>query len=99
MASTEMEGYFNTTLAQSAKTGNTRILQQMVKKIGEVNAISDDEGKTPLDMAAENGNRAAVNLLVNAGADVNKSFIAALTNTDDRALDILLETGADVNIV
>ena len=63
-------GYLSTNLRTAARTGNLRVLKQMINKGADMN-MNDYVDKTALMLAAENGHLEAVKLLINAGADVN----------------------------
>ena len=97
MASKEIEGYLNTTLVQSIRKRNTRILKQILKKGADVNLKSD--GKTPLCLATEIGNVEVVRLLLDAGADVKDSMSDAVEKGHHEILRTLLKAGVDVNKV
>ena len=63
-------------------------------------------GSTALIKAAENGNNQAVDLLIRAGADVNKlndlkftALIRAAANGNENCVSSLVQAGADVNFV
>jgi serine/threonine-protein phosphatase 6 regulatory ankyrin repeat subunit B len=58
-------------LIQAAKTGNTKILQDLLGQGLDINT-QDKSGKTLLMLAASSGKYAAAELLIDKGADLNK---------------------------
>jgi ankyrin repeat protein len=85
---------------QAIRTNDLVGLRRLVSDLG-VNA-EDGSGLTPLTLAAAFGTREAVNVLVEAGADVksqNRSGLTALHVAwqDESVIRLLLARGADVN--
>ena len=115
-----MEKYFQNTFTRAAARRNVRILKQMLKKGADVNRC-DSDGKTPLILAVENKHDQtmgkteadgdqnctceAVNLLIQAGANVNKYYNfkritplwLAVKYNCVQCVSLLMEAGADVN--
>ena len=103
MASREIEGYLFTTLRTAARTGNLRVLKQMIKKGADMN-MNNYVDKTGLMLAAENGHLEAVKLLINAGADVNDrtrhgatSLSLAAEKNHVECISALVQAGANVH--
>ncbi|MBM3817777.1 MAG: hypothetical protein FJW14_01990 [Acidimicrobiia bacterium] len=85
---------------QAIRSNDLVALRALVKAQGT--AVTDRTGQTPLLMASAYGSESAVQLLVEAGADVKAASGAGLTPLhaaagDIRKVRILLDAGADVN--
>jgi ankyrin repeat protein len=88
------------------------VIERMLKVVAEIDA-KDEDGRTPLSVAAEGGEESTVKLLLKAGADSNAldssgrtptSFAAAFHGNGWRVsnyvsvLEALLDNGGNVNI-
>jgi ankyrin repeat protein len=89
----------------TVKKGDITKVTEIIKKNPKVVNEKNDEGETPLFIAAEEGNSAVAELLISRGADVNSKnnegetplFVAA--EEGNRAVvELLISRGADVNI-
>jgi ankyrin repeat protein len=95
-----------TPLLMAAKSGNSAVVDLLVKAGADTKAVSTT-GTTPLMLAAASGNADAVRILLNAGVPVNAKdlyqgqtalmFAAALNRAD--VIKVLLERGAEINAV
>ena len=92
-------------LIQAAATGRTDLIASILDRDGSVIDSPDAQGKTALFHAAHNNRLAAVKLLVERGADVNRSDavgIAALHRTSqqcsDELIQYLIDHGADAHL-
>jgi ankyrin repeat protein len=92
-------------LFQAAAMGRTGLIESILDRDGRVMDSPDDQGKTALFHAAHNNRLAAVKLLVERGADVNRSDavgIAALHRTSqecsDELIQYLIDHGADAHL-
>jgi ankyrin repeat protein len=92
-------------LFQAAATGRTDLIASILDRDGGLIDSPDDQGKTALFHAAHNNRLAAVKLLVERGADVNRSDavgIAALHRTSgqcsDGLIQYLIDHGADAHL-
>ncbi|MEQ9587974.1 MAG: ankyrin repeat domain-containing protein [Parvibaculaceae bacterium] len=94
-----------TDLFQAAAMGRSGLIESMLDRDGKLIDSTDDQGKTALFHAAHNNCLAAVKLLVERGADVNRSDavgIAALHRTSqqcsDELIQYLIDHGADAHL-
>jgi ankyrin repeat protein len=92
-------------LIQAAATGRTNLIEAMLNRDSSVLDTPDGQGKTALFHAAQNNRFAAVKLLVERGADVNRSDAvgtAALHRTSgqcsDELIQYLIDHGADAHL-
>jgi ankyrin repeat protein len=92
-------------LIQAAATGRTDLIASILDRDRGVIDSLDAEGKTALFHAAQNNRLAAVKLLVERGADVNRSDAvgsAALHRTSqqcsDELIQYLIDHGADAHL-
>src|SRR5207237_6724475 len=92
-------------LFQAAAMGRTGLIESILDRDGRLIDGADDRGKTALFHAARNNRLAAVKLLVERGADVNRSDavgIAALQRTSqqcsDELIQYLIDQGADAHL-
>jgi ankyrin repeat protein len=90
---------------QAAAMGRTDLIASILDRDGELIDSPDDLGKTALFHAAHNNRLAAVKLLVERGADVNRSDAvgtAALHRTSgqcsDELIQYLLDHGANAHL-
>jgi ankyrin repeat protein len=92
-------------LFQAAAMGQTGLIQSILDRDGTLIDSPDNRGRTALFHAARNNRFAAVKLLVERGADVNRSDavgIAALHRTSqecsDELIQYLIDHGADAHL-
>jgi ankyrin repeat protein len=92
-------------LFAAAATGRTGLIEEILDREGGVIDAEDGRGKTALFYAAHNNRLAAVKLLVERGADVNRSDAvgtAALHRTSgqcsDELIQYLIDHGADAHL-
>ncbi|MFI5455993.1 MAG: ankyrin repeat domain-containing protein [Isosphaerales bacterium] len=92
-------------LFQAAAMGRTGLIEAILDRDGGLIDSLDDRGRTALFHAARNNRFAAVKLLVERGADVNRSDavgIAALHRTSQQCSDdliqYLIDHGADAHL-
>jgi ankyrin repeat protein len=92
-------------LFTAAATGRTSLIESILDRDGSVLDTTDGQGKTALWHAAHNNRFAAVKLLVERGADVNRSDAvgtAALHRTSgqcsDELIQYLIDHGADAHL-
>jgi ankyrin repeat protein len=92
-------------LIQAAATGRTDLIASILDRDGGLIDGLDAEGKPSLFHAAQNNRLAAVKLLVERGADVNRTDavgIAALHRTSqqcsDELIQYLIDHGADAHL-
>ncbi len=92
-------------LFMAAAMGRTGLIETMLESDGRLIDILDDDGNTALFYAAHNNRFAAVKLLVERGADVNRSDavgVAALHRTSqqcsDELIQYLIDHGADAHL-
>ncbi len=92
-------------LFQAAATGRTNLIEAILDRDGSLIDKPDERGKTALFHAAHNNRFAAVKLLVERGADINRCDavgIAALHRTSgqcsDQLIQYLIDHGADAHV-
>ena len=92
-------------LLQAAATGRTEFIASILDRDSSAIDTPDSQGKTALFHAAHNNRLAAVKLLVERGADVNRSDAvgtAALHRTSrqcgDELIQYLIDHGADAHL-
>src|SRR6266849_6867008 len=92
-------------LLQAAAAGRTGLIEAILDRDGSLIDKPDDRGRTALFHAARNNRFAAVKLLVERGADVNRSDAvgtAALHRTSqecsDELIQYLIDHGADAHL-
>jgi serine/threonine-protein phosphatase 6 regulatory ankyrin repeat subunit B len=92
-------------LFQVTAMGRTALIEAILARDGSLIDSPDDRGRTALFHAARNNRFAAVKLLVERGADVNRSDavgIAALHRTSqecsDELIQYLIDHGADAHL-
>ena len=92
-------------LFQAAAMGRTRLIESILDRDSSVLDDTDAQGKTALFHAAHNNRLAAVKLLVERGADVNRSDAvgtAALHRTSgqcsDELIQYLIDHGANAHL-
>lgn len=75
-----------------------RTMRTLLRRGAEIDAEGHKD-ITPLGVAVQRGNSVGINMLLSAGADVNKSLLAVsrLSNSETNMIRTLLEHGADVN--
>ncbi len=96
----------NTPLHCAAKAGRLSVVELLIRRGADINAVNDDSyGKTPLHCAAKAGRSRVVELLIRCGADINArtrinhntSLHLAGWNNRLSVVDVLIRCGADVN--
>lgn len=91
---------------QLIRSGNLNEIRQAIADDSRLATLQDELGRSPLQIASEKGFLALVNVLINAGADVNhrdnlKGFTAlhyAALHNHPRILKFLLARGADLRL-
>jgi ankyrin repeat protein len=78
--------------------GQKDIVEILISKGADVN-VKDENGWTPLNIAAVKGRNQIVKLLIEKEADLNSStpLIAAATDGHMEVIELLIANGADVN--
>ncbi|WP_339046990.1 ankyrin repeat domain-containing protein [Candidatus Mesenet endosymbiont of Phosphuga atrata] len=91
-------GRFTTPIHKAAECGNTYALKYFINKFpkNDILNLQDKDGKTPLHLAISNGNRKAVEFLVENGADFDKQDDKGITPfelalQDNRFSDICID--------
>jgi ankyrin repeat protein len=93
-----------TLLSRAARWGKADLVQALLERGATVDAI-DDRGRTPLMVAAQGKHPAVVTALLDAGASltvqdsVGTPLCWAAGFGDARSVKIMIERGADVNVV
>lgn len=95
----------NSDLCSAAMKGDTAVVQALLDKGADVNAIFNGPlGQTVLILAAEAGHNEIVKMLLAKGADVNMktkygstALMCAAESGQTEIVKILLDKGADVN--
>jgi ankyrin repeat protein len=89
----------------AVREGDTATVQTMLNVNNTLANIQNMQGSFPLFMAAENGHHLIVELLINAGADINRNsenewsaLSGAASYGHINVLRLLIEEGANVNI-
>ena len=97
--------YGVTALHTASAGGNKEVVELLLAKGADINALQRGHGYTPLHWAVKAGHKDIVELLINKGADVNKQMslfyasplhIAAGAGFKDIA-ELLIDRGADAN--
>jgi len=97
-------GSYKTALTTAVADGDERQVRDLVRSIrgkAVINAPRAD-GRTPLGIAVENRDCRMVEILVNAGADINKpcpvtALMQATVSRDEDMVEMLIYLKADVN--
>lgn len=95
-----------TQLMKVSASGNISKLKTLIKEEANINAVSSD-GESALMYAARNGNHIAVDFLLGKGAKINHvtsiggntALILAIKFSDKRMVELLLNFGANPNII
>lgn len=96
----------NTIIFDAVESGDIEAVRRAIASGADVNAIRDNEGKSPIHWAAYDGSTEIARLLIEKGADVNSADEYGVTplmqacdggHTDTARL--LIEHGANVNAV
>jgi ankyrin repeat protein len=86
----------------AAKRGSASTIQKMIKDGYDKNIKDKQSGRTALMLATLNRYIAVMNVLIDAGADVNiqdkEGRTALVMSSTQKSISSLLEAGADVNI-
>ena len=95
--------YGYSALDRAVQNGHVKILKYLLKKAGSVNAEGTPDGGTPLLTAAHIGQLACMQVLLDAGADMNRPdqkgrtiLYWAAGGGHVKAVELLLAYGADV---
>lgn len=87
-----------------AKEGRTEKVQSLLKDHPDLVSATDDNGYTPLFLAADTGQKDVVKLLIASGADVNfktghgeTPLAHAVVSSNKDVAELLLAHGADIN--
>ncbi len=98
------EDFTEMLLGNAARQGNKQEIERLLCQGLSSDATEDPRGKTPLIQAAMNGHSECVEVLLKAGADVNRPFgcgWTALLEASKKGcigcVDLLLKSGARVN--
>jgi len=91
----------NKTLAEAIKNNDSQQVMDLLKAGADPNISSGADGSTPLMIAAGEGNVKLINMLLDAGADLNAMdkngdsvLVYAARNGRKYAIDALIEAGA-----
>lgn len=90
-------------MLKSIKQGSTEMLALYLADGGNANAILDNQKNTLLNYSIKYKNLSAVKLLLDKDADVDlvsegkTPLMFALSNNDDRMMNLLIRAGADLN--
>src|SRR5580693_3786045 len=94
-----------TPLSLAATNGNAAMIEKLLKAGENANAVVSESGDTVLMLAARTGKPDAVAMLLNRGADVNKTnatgqtaLMWAASQRNSAALHVLIEHKADLSI-
>ena len=93
-----------TTQQRAVNTSINKKIEELIAKGADVNYQEQEQGMTPLIICCSNGLFDTFKLLVNSGADINKSsyygttpVIFSVINGEIRILNALILLGADIN--
>ena len=94
-----------TPLSLAATNGNAAMIEKLLKAGEDANAVVSESGDTVLMLAARTGKPDAVAMLLNHGADVNKTnatgqtaLMWAASQRNSAAVQVLIEHKADLSI-
>ena len=94
----------NTRLIIDAYFGDTPEVERLIEEHPEYINKANNDGITPIFMAASAGHCPEIELLINAGADMNKHskngvtpLLMAIYNNHLPAIELLIRRGVDVN--
>lgn len=93
-----------TLMHTAALHGHVTITRKLLKLQRDAIKISDETGKTPLHLAAKNGNNKVVSVLLNTGSNIHAKDRTGMTplhfaaeEGNEKTMKILLRGGADPN--
>ena len=85
----------NSLLIQAALWDNVDLLLDLLQEDHDINCV-DSWGRTPLHAAAVSGNSKCLEVLINAGADINKQ--CGVRGENKTALHLCAELGYQTNV-
>ena len=87
----------------ACENGNIDVIQRFINDGFDINQELDEYGWTPLIFASDNGHKEIVEMLMRAGADIEKAdkygwtpLIVAINNGHKEIVEILIRAGADI---
>ncbi|CAG5158196.1 uncharacterized protein ALTATR162_LOCUS5032 [Alternaria atra] len=91
-------------LLWAARHGQEATVQKSLRENANIQATNDDDDTAPLLLAAENGHKQVVKLLLDKGAEINaqsrrygNALCAASQGDHEAVVKMLLDKGAEVN--
>lgn len=86
----------STPLYEACVNGDTETVQSLIRNRASVN-MKTKSGKMPLVAACQEGHGFIIQVLLDERANINESLVCAVQNDCDRAVNILLYKGGDLN--